>query len=408
MPEVEQTKVLLIAPQPFYEVRGTPMNVRLMCTILGQAGYLVDLLVLPTGKDVDIPGVRIIRLPNILGVQHIPIGVSWKKMFFDALLPLWCMGLCLKNKYKVIHGIEEGGILAVALGCLGKKSASIFDMDSLMSEQFPPRGVLSSVRIIMRSLERWSMRNAAVVLTVCEALSKKARAVAPDTPLAQIEDIPLEFAFPVEKGIKKQSIQNVALQIEQFGLQDKRLLLYTGNLQGYQGIDLLLESWKLFCTKCNRDDQYRLVVVGGPQQKADNYITELEKSTLQNSVVFVGPRPLEEMEPWMDAAHALVSPRSDGENTPLKVYTYMASGKPIVATRMLTHTQVLSDDIAFLAAPNAVDMAEALYQALVDTEQGRKKGKAARLVVEEQFSFDAFAQKLLHTYGVALRTIKDK
>ena len=36
-----------------------------------------------------------------------------------------------------------------------------------------------------------------------------------------------------------------------------------------------------------------------------------------------------------------VSPRSRGTNTPLKIYQYLRSGKPIVATRLLTHTQVL-------------------------------------------------------------------
>ena len=37
-----------------------------------------------------------------------------------------------------------------------------------------------------------------------------------------------------------------------------------------------------------------------------------------------------------------------GTNTPLKIYQYLRSGRPIVATRLLTHTQVLDDDVAIL------------------------------------------------------------
>ena len=48
----------------------------------------------------------------------------------------------------------------------------------------------------------------------------------------------------------------------------------------------------------------------------------------------------------------LTSPRSKGTNTPLKIYQYLRSGKPIVATRLLTHTQVLDDDTAMLTAPD--------------------------------------------------------
>ncbi len=128
-------KVLLIAPQPFYEERGTPMNVRLMATILGGKGYVVDLVVFPTGRKIDIPGVNQITLPNILGISHIPIGFSFKKILFDGLLFVWCLWLCCRNNYDIIHGIEEGGFIAVFLGRIFRKS-SIYDMNKIPGTQY--------------------------------------------------------------------------------------------------------------------------------------------------------------------------------------------------------------------------------------------------------------------------------
>ena len=57
--------------------------------------------------------------------------------------------------------------------------------------------------------------------------------------------------------------------------------------------------------------------------------------------IFAGERPADEIPAYLLAADVLVSPRSRGTNTPLKIYQYLRSGKPIVATRLLTHTQVL-------------------------------------------------------------------
>jgi glycosyltransferase involved in cell wall biosynthesis len=69
-------------------------------------------------------------------------------------------------------------------------------------------------------------------------------------------------------------------------------------------------------------------------------------------VVLTGQRPAEEIPAYLDAATLLVSPRSTGTNTPLKIYQYLRSGRPIVATNLRTHTQVLAEDTAFLAEPD--------------------------------------------------------
>jgi glycosyltransferase involved in cell wall biosynthesis len=54
-------------------------------------------------------------------------------------------------------------------------------------------------------------------------------------------------------------------------------------------------------------------------------------------VHFVGQRPPEEMPPYMELADILLSPRNKGTNTPLKLYTYLRSGKPLLAfTRKTT------------------------------------------------------------------------
>ena len=57
----------------------------------------------------------------------------------------------------------------------------------------------------------------------------------------------------------------------------------------------------------------------------------------------------------MAQADVLVSPRTKGANTPMKVYSYLDSGVAVLATRLPTHTQVMNDETALLAEPTPED-----------------------------------------------------
>ena len=75
----------------------------------------------------------------------------------------------------------------------------------------------------------------------------------------------------------------------------------------------------------------------------------------------------------------LVSPRSRGTNTPLKIYQYLRSGKAIVATRLLTHTQVLSDETAILTEATPQAFAAGILAGLADRAmRGRRRPARAR------------------------------
>ena len=83
----------------------------------------------------------------------------------------------------------------------------------------------------------------------------------------------------------------------------------------------------------------------------------------------------------------LVSPRIRGTNTPLKIYSYLRSGKPIVATNLLTHTQVLTPEIARLVDPKPEPFAAAIARA--DRSPGGARSacrRPPRAVAQEKYS----------------------
>jgi glycosyltransferase involved in cell wall biosynthesis len=332
-------------------------------------------------------------LPNIFRVKFIPIGPSAVKLVYDFLMISAAFWLLIKNKYDIIHGIEEGGFMAVVLAkLLGKDS--IFDMDSSIPEQLKNRGFITNSMLIrwLKNLEKWSLNKSSRVITMCTALSDRARQLSPESKIFQIED------FPITNTIKSDNKIFDKL-IKQFDLSNMTIILYTGNLEPYQGIDLLLNSWKIFSSQNNNIENYKMVIVGGDDCQIKKYKQKTSLMGIQDSICWVGHRPLEEIENWMGISYALISPRVEGENTPLKIYSYMSSGRPIIATRLKTHTQVLDDSIAFLADPDPTQLSGVISDVLENTELAKHKGKKAKKVVENKYNYKSFRRKVLEVYS---------
>jgi glycosyltransferase involved in cell wall biosynthesis len=229
---------------------------------------------------------------------------------------------------------------------------------------------------------------------VCKALSEKARSLSPKSRIVQIEDIPLSPDYN-GSAVTKLSQQ----LLEQFALTDCKRIVYTGNLEAYQGIDLLIDSWEIFCSFNKPSNDYKLIIVGGTEDKISDFKKKAASKKIEYTICWIGQRPFEEMKGWMNLSHVLVSSRSEGENTPLKIYSYMASGRPIVATRRLTHTQVLNDSTAILAEPSPKQFAKAIYDAIHNRKAAIQKAERAKELVEEKYSYSIFSKKLSGAYA---------
>ena len=85
-------RILLLAPQPFYEDRGTPIAVALVLKVLSERGARVDVVTYHEGRDVDLAHVALHRIPRLPFVRGIRPGLSWKKLVCDVfvlLAALW-------------------------------------------------------------------------------------------------------------------------------------------------------------------------------------------------------------------------------------------------------------------------------------------------------------------------------
>ena len=395
--------ILFIVPQPFFAERGSPIRVRSTISALVELGYEVDLLALPFGQDVEIPGVHILRSWSFPGMRSVSIGPSWAKVWLDALLLIKAIQLSYRTRYFAVHGVEEGGIIAAILRML-RGTPYVFDMHSCMSEQLEHSGWVRSRFFLkaFRLLERFCMRRAAAVMTVGVNHQRLVNTVAPDVPVYPLQDLP----------IVSQKAESFTATVEklrgELGIAGNQVLLYTGNFEAYQGIELLLRSFAHAHQELQRSgvESPKLLLVGGGESY-DAAVCPFQalarELKISHRVHFVGQRPLAEINAYMDLADIYLSPRTAGQNTPLKIYSYMSSEKPIVATRINSHTQVLDDSCVILAEPTPDAFAEALLEAIDMSETATSKKvklvRRSKELIETQFSPREFSRKLSEMYS---------
>ena len=171
--------------------------------------------------------------------------------------------------------------------------------------------------------------------------------------------------------------------------------MYVGNLERYQGIDLLLDSFKLALAHVA---EARLVIIGGASEHITRYRQRARQLGVDRCVYFVGKRPVEDLAYYLAQADILVSPRIQGNNTPMKLYSYLDSGKALLATDLPTHTQVLNSRVAWLASPEPQRFSEGMLNLIQDQQLRERLGVEAQALIAKQHTFEAFSAKLTGLY----------
>ena len=380
-------KILFLAPQPFFEVRGTPLAVLHMVRALATLGHQVDLLTFPQGEPAPMTGVRHLRSLR-LPVGRVKAGPSLAKMLLDLPFLAEAVWRMATGRYDVVHAVEEAALMAAPFTRL-LGVPLVADVDSSIPDQlrysgFAPRG---PVLWLAEALEKHALRRSAAVVTVCTSLTDAVRARAPQARVFQVEDPPLV------DGHAAPPPEAVAALRRALGLPALPVVLYSGNFEPYQGVDLLVDAAPRVPEAC-------FLFMGGEPAEIDALKVRTATQGRATRCIFSGKRPPSELPVFLALTEVLASPRREGQNTPFKVFTYLASGKPLVATRIPTHTQLLDDSLAFLVEPTPEGLAGGIRQALADPTEAQARAARGRALIEREYSPARYAEKVARAYGV--------
>ncbi len=374
-------RILLMAPQSFYMDRGTPIAVDNLLKVMSERGDQVDVVAYHEGQDVHYPNVTIHRTPKVSFITNIPAGFSWKKIVCDFLMIFTVLKLVTRNKYELVHAVEESVFIAM-ITKMFFRLPYIYDMDSSLAQQMVEQiPALSFISFFFEFFEKMAVKQARAVAPVCDALAADVERYAPKKKVVILNDVSnlKDVKANGENGLRKQLRINGVM------------LMYVGNLQTYQGIDLMLESFALAMKKT---DNAHLVIIGGANDDIEKYLVKAYHLGILPRVRFLGPRPLSDLANYLSETDIVVSPRIKGQNTPMKVYSYLHSGKPMLATALRTHTQVVDNTSAMLTEPTVEKFAEGMIKLINDEQLRIQIGEQGKYLVESQFSYPVFQNKL--------------
>lgn len=173
--------------------------------------------------------------------------------------------------------------------------------------------------------------------------------------------------------------------------KDKRIILYTGQLYDWKGKDTLLHAHKFL------GSQEFLYILGEAKDAGEFFNT-----------IFVGNRPHPEMPLWFKAADVLLLPHSGKfdiarhEASPVKLFEYMASGRPIVVADLPSMREIVDDSMVWFFEPdNSQALVSTVRLALSNQEEAEKRAQRA---VEEvkNYTWDKRAENILAFLGARL------
>jgi glycosyltransferase involved in cell wall biosynthesis len=384
-------RVLFLAPQPFFEVRGTPLAVLAMVRALVGLGHEVDLLTYPQGEGLDLPRVRH-RRSLWLPVGRVKPGPSFAKLALDVPFMAEAFWRMATGGHDVVHAVEEAAPMAAPLARL-LRLPLVVDVDSSIPDQLRESGFARRGPLVWaaEALERRALHAAAAVITVCTSLTERVLARSPHARVFQVEDPPL-----VADGCPADPAAVAGLRTA-LGLGPAPVVLYSGNFEPYQGVDLLLDAAALV-------PEAQFAFMGGAPPAIAALAERAARAGTAGRCVFAGTRPPSELPLFLALADVVCSPRRQGANTPFKVYTYLASGRPLVATRIPTHTQLLDDSTAFLAEPTTEGLALEIRRVLAQPEDAAARAARGRALVEREYSPARFVDKVRRAYAAVAET----
>ncbi len=378
-------KVLLLAPQPFFINRGTPIDVLLVLRTLSERNDMaVDAVVYPEGEDVVLPHVTLYRVPVFMNSGGTRPGFSLKKLWIDFFMLIFTWKMVHHNRYDILHAGEETVFIAMLMK-LFYKIPYVYDIDSSNAQQLVEKcSFLKCFAPVFNFFERRAMRGALANAPVCHALAELCEKNGSNKTVT-LHDI---------SQLENPDLQKTGSLTKEIGV-DGLILLYCGNLETYQGVDLLVESFPYVTAK---NDNVQLVIIGGIPEDITYYKKKAADLGVEKRIHFLGPRPFADLDKYLAEADMLAAPRTKGVNTPMKIFPYMHSGKPVILTKLYTHTQIVTSEQAYLADATPELFGLGILELAGNAELRERLGKNGRAFVEKDHVYSAHKRRVDELY----------
>ena len=372
-------KILFITASHFYQEKGVCIRVWNLAKTAEELGHEVHIACYGGGADKQVTTLRT-EDKELLKT----VGPSFKRIPRDYNLYLLCRRLTCTEKYDLIQGEDIEGALIGLLVRDGKPL--VYDIHGDLTEIFRANDFLAypPILYLARKFQDHILKKSDVIIANWPTTFETFKKYVPKMhTLVDLSPYP-PWAYNLKRGIEIRG----KLGID----ENKKVILYTGNLSKYQGLNMLIDALKLLLKKRN---DIILVIMGSRPEKNKK---ELQERILREELVdhiLLNEVFGHDKAAFMANSDVLVSPRLKGTYGPLKIVSYLWSGKPIVATDTPSSRQIIDEKTAYMSNTNPEDLAKKIMMALSDDGQ---KGENSLRLARDYYSFEMQVKKLKTIY----------
>jgi glycosyltransferase involved in cell wall biosynthesis len=237
--------------------------------------------------------------------------------------------------------------------------------------------------------EKLNSRAAKVVVTLTDGLQDviRERYLIPGEKIAVIQSgTNIQHCRPLDKTECRKLL----------GLEEQnRYVGFVGVLYAHQGLDTLIEATPEVLQAC--PDVVFLIGGGGPMAEA--WQNKVREMNIDGAFRFVGVVPYEELPIFLNAADICIAPfkQDRGETSPLKLFDYMACGKPVVCSDIPSLKSILeaTDGILAVRPDDSHALASALITLLNNDTMRAHMGSEGRKYAVNLHSWDVIAHRII-------------
>ena len=382
--------ITTIAPTPFFADRGAHVRILEEIKALIALGNEISICTYHNGRN--IPNLDIHRIPNIPWYNKLDAGPSYHMFYLDLLLLVKSLMHVHNTKPDIIHAhLHEGALIGKFCSRM-ENIPVVFDLQGGFSDE------ISTHRFIRRDgfPYKCSHRFEEFLCSLTDAIIVSSRKMV--SVLEQEFNVDGEKIFVVEDGVDTDIFKpNIDVSNLRKSLNipaNKKIVIFLGLLNEYQGVDYLLKSIPLVLEEIK---DVHFLIMGYPN--VDKYKAIAKQLGIYDFVTFTGRINYNRANEYLALGYISVSPKISETESNGKLYLYMASGLPSVVFDNPVNKSILGDLGIYAKTKDYVSFASGIIKLLNDKELTKKLSIKVREKAVKDYSWKYVGKKIMSIYN---------
>ncbi|HEX3600074.1 MAG TPA: glycosyltransferase family 4 protein [Lacipirellulaceae bacterium] len=328
-------KVCVLAACPFPANHGTPGSIRELVEATVERGHEVHVVTYHIGEDLPLQGAHLHRIPDLTGDRQVIVGPTKLRPLYDLQMVFKAIQVIRRYRLDLIHAHGYESALVAACCRPIVRRPILYSAHNRMGDElasydfFPSKRVANALAWVLdRTVPRIGDRCVPHSVNLQQFLSARG--------LAGRSEPVLNFGVDVERQryCSREELRRNC------GIGDEPVVLYSGVIDQFQRVDLLLGAMVHVLRRMPRAKLLLLSTI--PNAKHEQELrAEAERLGISGDVILKVPTDMERGLRLLPICDVAVVPRPGTPGFPIKLLNYMIAQRPCVvyasSTSALTH-----------------------------------------------------------------------